>query len=581
MNLKNLISFFLLLPFGILASNATIVGLFEVNGISYAFDDVNMTASVSKPKNGSYNFYTGLVNIPETVDFQGQTFKVIEINREAFANQQELTGVIIPKTVELICYRAFQADRNLQNVVFNPEGKLSTIEFEAFQTCVSLTSISFPKSLKIIEDGVFSRSGLKTINWGEIEVLGNGVFTGCDNLLDLELPNTLKSIGTNCFWGLGKLKSVSFGESIESIGQWAFLDCQQLENIKFNGNNLKEIGIEAFRGCWMLNNVKLPQSLTTMGRGAFRYCVSLTNIDLGGSLTSIEGYSFEQTSLEKLTIPNSVKSIGTYAFLECTELSDVQFGNGVSSIGQGAFEDCKSLTELEIPEPLQSIGVTAFANCDNLQLVSIPRTVSNISDMAFLGCSSLANLYNHATVPQEIYNRNVFQGAGPNNMVNVHVYEGLYDVYMTALGWYDIGTEYLSHVNIIADIPVVSIESIEFTEDILYCGVGEMKSAEIKYYPEDATPSDLLWTSSNEAILYVDLYSGNFIGLQNGEAYLTVTLSDNNISASVKVIVGEDAGINGIENDGKESKIFNINGQKLPHFQKGINIINGRKILVK
>lgn len=655
--------------------NAAVYKPFELNGFYYSADFETKTAYVTYPSNSNKSYYKGTVNIPSSITYEGVEYTINAIGHDAFSGQGELTTVIIPKTVETIGYSAFKGASSLSSVAFSSTGNLTTIEYEAFQNCKKLTNLKFPASLKTIEHHAFEYcEGLKTIDWGSVEILEKAAFKGCDNLVDLILPNSVLSIGEMCFWECSALRSAMLGSSIEYIGPDAFLDCHQLETVNIP-ESVTEIGYEAFRGCWNLTTMEIPNSVTKMGYSVFRYCTSLKEVKLGESLPEIPSWTFEQTSIETITIPNSVKTIGVGAFVECLNLKEIEFGTGLEEIWQGAFEDCKSLTSVTLPEPLTEIGTAAFINCENLNFVSIPRTVYNISERAFVGCSSLANINDLATVPQDIYGRNVFLNAGINNVVNVHVYEGLYDTYMSTLGWYDIGNEYLSHVKIIADIPVVAIESIEFVESPIHCEIGVPTKAEIKILPENAISTELSWSTSDDSILYVNMYTGEFIGLEDGEATLTVSVNDgsgvsatvlvivgtgggsedenpaiesiefvessinckigvptkaeikispenatdftlvwsssdesilsvdkytgeftglktgqatltvsveenNEISASILVVVSEVSGVQTITID-ENNVIYNIYGQRLNHLQKGINIVNGKKVVVK
>ena len=346
---------------------------------------------------------------------------------------------------------------------------------------------------------------------------------------------------------------------------------------------LKELGYEAFRGCWNLTHMELPNSLTTMGYNVFKYCVSLKSIKLSENLTEIPAWAFEQTDLETITIPNSVKRIHAYAFIECTKLREVKFGNGLLDVGPQAFLECTSLEEVILHEPLQQIYMYAFCGCKNLKFVSIPRTTWNIGRGAFSECPNLSDVNDLASVPQDIFDLGVFAQSGPDGPVNVHVYEGLYDIYSTTVGWYDIpASKYTSDINIIADLPVVPIQNITFEEDRIYCQVGEQKTASISLTPENTVRTELIWSSSEESILFVDMYSGEFIGISEGEVMLTVTVNDDrDVSASVRVIVGEDNAVESISANGKQAIIYDLYGRRLNNLQPGINIVDGKKILVK
>jgi hypothetical protein len=103
-------------------------------------------------------------------------------------------------------------------------------------------------------------------------------------------------------------------------------------------------------------------------------------------------YSDENTEITNLTIPNSVTSIGNYAFYECSGLTSITIGNSVTSIGWRAFQYCSGLTSVTIPNSVTSIGNVAFASCSGLTSVTIPNSVTSIGDYAFNNCSGLTSV---------------------------------------------------------------------------------------------------------------------------------------------------------------------------------------------
>ena len=99
-----------------------------------------------------------------------------------------------------------------------------------------------------------------------------------------------------------------------------------------------------------------------------------------------------------VTIPNSVTSIGDYAFSDCSGLTSVTIPNSVTSIENGAFRGCRGLTSVTIPNSVTSIGGGAFQYCSGLTSVTIPNSVTSIGDEAFKGCP-LTRIYSYAEYP--------------------------------------------------------------------------------------------------------------------------------------------------------------------------------------
>ena len=121
----------------------------------------------------------------------------------------------------------------------------------------------------------------------------------------------------------------------------------------------------AFCGCESLQSVTIPNSVTSIGYRAFERCESLQSVTIPNSVTKIEDGAFSScNSLQSITIPNSVTSIGDYAFELCKSLQSVTIPNSVTSIGDHAFELCESLQSVTIPNSVTSIGDHAFRGCN-------------------------------------------------------------------------------------------------------------------------------------------------------------------------------------------------------------------------
>ena len=154
-----------------------------------------------------------------------------------------------------------------------------------------------------------------------------------------------------------------------------------------------------FNYCPSLQSVTIPESVTSIGDAAFEDCSSLQSITIPASVTSIGDSAFEDcSSLQSVTIPDSVTSIGDSAFEDCSSLLSVTIPDSVTSIGDSAFKDCESLQSVTIPDSVTSICDSAFRGCSSLQSVTIPDSVTSIGSYAFKGCSSLQSV----TIPDSV-----------------------------------------------------------------------------------------------------------------------------------------------------------------------------------
>ena len=143
----------------------------------------------------------------------------------------------------------------------------------------------------------------------------------------------------------------------------------------------------------------IPDSVTSIGSLAFGNCSGLTSMTIPDSVTSIGDCAFQYCSgLTSVTIPDSVTSIGDEAFRNCNGLTSVTIPDSVTSIGDYAFYGCSGLTSVTIPDSVTSIGNYAFYGCSGLTSVTIPDSVTSIGHDAFHFCSGLTSV----TIPDSV-----------------------------------------------------------------------------------------------------------------------------------------------------------------------------------
>ena len=173
----------------------------------------------------------------------------------------------------------------------------------------------------------------------------------------------------------------------------------------------------------------------------------ITDVTIPNSVTSIGSYAFQYySSLTSVTIPSGVTSIGNYAFQSCSSLTSINIPSGVTSIGSNTFDSCSSLTSVTIPSGVTSIGDRSFKS-SGLTNINIPSGVTSIEREAFHGCSSLQTVIVNAITPPTLGN-NVFNNT---NDCPIYVPAASVDAYKAANNW----SQYASRIYPIKQVATV------------------------------------------------------------------------------------------------------------------------------
>ena len=160
-----------------------------------------------------------------------------------------------------------------------------------------------------------------------------------------------------------------------------------------DGIPVTAIANNAFKGKQKITSITVPDSVTSIGSYAFSECISLAELNLGNGVKTIpERMAYGCNKLESIVIPDSVTSISYYAFYNCDSLASVVIGDSVTSIGNSAFYSCDSLASVVIGDSVTSIGSWAFDGCSSLVSVVIGDSVTSIGGSAFSSCSSLVSV---------------------------------------------------------------------------------------------------------------------------------------------------------------------------------------------
>lgn len=210
-----------------------------------------------------------------------------------------------------------------------------------------------------------------------ITQIESGVFDKCQNLICIEIPQTITYVGESAF-------EKNIGRKVYykgSVDAWA--------EIKFVGTPMSYSHNYLYIEDKPITHVTV-KSATKISDNAFNYCTGLTSVEICESVTSIgDNAFFDCPDIISITIPQSVTSIGNYAFSDCCKLPSIAIPESVTSIGRGAFEHCRSLTSVTLSQNVTNIGEYAFNGCFGLMSVTIPQSVVSIGENAFNDCEKL------------------------------------------------------------------------------------------------------------------------------------------------------------------------------------------------
>ena len=311
-----------------------------------------------------------------------------------FRNQINLTEVHLPETLTTIGSRCFESCSSLVNI--NLPSSITTISYSAFNGCTSLEieDLSLPN---LTEIQTFAFNGVritKISNLGKLTSLrdiswSENIFGDKTTLTSVNLPSTLTSVGNYVFNGYTNAEINCNNASITSLGSNAFYRAKKISNL--NTPKITKIAYYAFCNIGSFDdNFSLnAPNLTSIGTAAFSHS-GIKKVENLGTITSLPNGQWDSTlqdnvgvfakckNLESCILPETLETIGSYAFIGCSALSGINLPSSLKTIGDATFSDCTAFTSIGFPSSITAIGSNAFKGCTSLEIddLALPNLTS-------------------------------------------------------------------------------------------------------------------------------------------------------------------------------------------------------------
>ena len=466
----------------------------------YKLKKIIIPDSVQSLGNGAFYKCINLtqVNIPNGVKtipgyFYAQGYADETVAAGCFQDCRSIKNIIIPSSVSTIKESAFSGCTSLSSVFIGSGVK--ELDKRGFYGCDSLAEITVDEknaNYSSLDGVLFNKDKTNIVIYpngkkgtyslpNKVTKISSYAFCNCSGLTSVTIPNSVTSIGDSAFSGCTGLTNITIPNSVTSIEGSAFSGCTGLTNIMIP-NSVTSIEGSAFSGCAGLTNIMIPNSVTSIGGSAFSGCTGLTSITIPESVTSLYGSTFDGcTNLKKIevsqnnenyssyngvlldkdgynlircpegksgnfVVPDSVGCIESYAFYNCTNLTNIQISENVYAIEGYAFENCKSLEKFVLPDNVYNIGYYGgwyelhpiFSGCTNLKEIevssgndnyssvdgvlydkevekliycpakksgeyTVPKSIKSVTDYAFDDCNSLESIVLPESMPEFSY----------------------------------------------------------------------------------------------------------------------------------------------------------------------------------
>lgn len=314
--------------------------------------------------------------------------------------------------------------------LYRVEGESDNPEVTIYSYVGSDTDVTVPSEIKGMPvttlHGTFSgKETVKTVTIPEgVRLIEYNAFFGCTALTTVVLPSSLEEMTENTFYQCTNLKTVSLdtaNSKLTKIGQYSFAYCEKLTGFDIP-SSLKELEEFVFAYCSSLKKIIIPDTVEKIDISAFRMCTNVTEIKIPGTVKEASEFALfgcdkvitAELPISMVTLANLQRSddLETLVIVDdgSTELPDkdalnekkklkkVVFPDSLTSIPRAFCRSVSALEEVKLPANLKIISNASFSKCTNLKTIDLPDTVTEIGAFAFADCTSLKDF----TIPDGI-----------------------------------------------------------------------------------------------------------------------------------------------------------------------------------
>lgn len=331
----------------------------------------NLFTQIKKDTSGNIKVYAKWIELNGniTLQLEGDSYKVVGCNEalEYLYIPSMYNGLPVT-SIEKFAFR----NHGALKYVYVPDS-VTAINHSAFEKCEYLNEVRLSNNLTYMGSSAFSLSAITKITIPDkITGFGSSVFSECEFLESVTLPKSINMIPMNTFYGCKSLKSITVDDENANY--------KSVDGVLYTKDGKTLVLYPAARA---QSNYQILVGTENIDKFAFMNSSNLKGITIPDTVKFIGSYAFSNTTIESVIIPDSVVTMESDAFYGCKSLKNVVLSRGLEEIGASAFKECAALESITIPDNIKIIEFNAFNGCNSLKSIVIPKSVYRIGEWVF------------------------------------------------------------------------------------------------------------------------------------------------------------------------------------------------------